>query len=66
MFVKNIDASYVNLNFFAFYCPLRMGFQADFRDDLDKITIHLKEESPVIVGETKFMFFSSNKVRFYM
>jgi hypothetical protein len=37
-------------------------FQADFNEAQDKITITLDEISPIIAGETKIMFFSSNKV----
>jgi hypothetical protein len=38
------------------------SFQEDVNDELDKITITLEEKSPVIAGETKIIFFSSNKV----
>ncbi|XP_028397905.1 phosphatidylinositol 3,4,5-trisphosphate 3-phosphatase TPTE2-like isoform X2 [Dendronephthya gigantea] len=39
----------------------KLGQKEDLNDALDKLTISLGEESPVITGETKIMFFSSNK-----
>ncbi|CAB4017144.1 phosphatidylinositol 3,4,5-trisphosphate 3-phosphatase TPTE2-like [Paramuricea clavata] len=39
----------------------KLGQMEDVNDELDKITITLEEKSPVIAGETKIIFFSSNK-----